>query len=96
MMITVRTFSMFYSVTQGRFIKRFFFLEICKSYQLTQKGILLEKDHCVGNSSNGFKRDWEKRKKLEDFRDLLLEEQVSKLFQQEEDFWVAMNNVLVN
>ena len=73
-----------------------FFWEICKSYQLISKWILLKKINCVVNSSNGFTRDWEKRKqKLEDFCDLVLEEQIRNIFQQE-NFWMAINYVVVN
>ena len=64
------------------------FLEICKSYKIVSKGLYVKKDHCIGNPSTAFWNSWHKEKLDYQLRlcDILIRENVRKLFQLEEDF----------
>ena len=64
------------------------FLEICKSYKIVPKGLYVKKDHCIGNPSTEFCSSWHKVKLDYQLRlcDILIRENVRKLFKLEEDF----------
>ena len=62
------------------------FLEICKSYKIVSKGLYVKKDHCIKNPSTVFCNSWHKGKLDYQLRlcDILIRENVRKLFQLEE------------
>ena len=64
------------------------FLEICKSYKIVPKGLYVKKDHCIANPSTEFCNNWHKEKLDYQLRscDMLIRENVRKLFKLEEDF----------
>ena len=66
------------------------FLEIFKSYKIVLKGLYVKKDHCIGNLSTEFCNSWHKEKL--DYQlwlcDILIRENVRKLFQLEDFGWV--------
>ena len=64
------------------------FLEICKSYKIVPKGLHVKKDYCIGNPSTEFCDNWWKEKLDYQLRlcDMLIQENVRKLFKLEDDF----------
>ena len=74
------------------------FLEIFKSYKIVPKGLYVKKDHCIGNPSTEFCNSWHKEKLDYQLRlcDILIRENVRKLFQLEEDFGRVIKKPKVN
>ena len=74
------------------------FLEIFKSYKIVPKGLYVKKDHCIGNPSTEFCNSWHKEKLDYQLRlcDILIRENVRKLFKLEEDFSQVIKKTKVN
>ena len=74
------------------------FLEICKSYEIVPKGLYVKKDHCIGNPWTEFCNRWHKEKLDYQLRlcDILIRENVRKLFKLEEDFGWIIKKTEVN
>ena len=74
------------------------FLEICKSYKIVPKGWYVKKDHCIGNPSTEFCNSWHKENLDYQLRlcDILIRENVRKLFKLEEDFGWVIKKTEVN
>ena len=63
------------------------FLEICKSYKIVPKGLYVKKDYCIGNPSTEFQLR---------LCDMLIQENVRKLFKLEDDFGQVIRITKVN
>ena len=74
------------------------FLEICKSYKIVPKGLYVKKDYCIGNPSMEFCNNWHKEKLNYQLRlcDMLIQENVRKLFKLEDDFGQVIRKTKVN
>ena len=74
------------------------FLEICKSYKIVPKGLCVKKDYYIGNRSMEFCDNW--WKEMFDYQlrlcDMLIQENVRKLFKLEDEFDQVIRKTKVN
>ena len=74
------------------------FLEICKSFQLMPKGLVVRKNFCVGGTSKEFQQKWGCNLKETEMKCqyLLLGEYCSKLFSLMDGFWLEISGKRVD
>ena len=74
------------------------FLRICKSYKIVPKGLHAKENYCIGNPSTEFCNNWRKEKLDYQLRlcDMLIQENIRKLFKLEDDFGQLIRKTQVN
>ena len=74
------------------------FLRICKSYKIVPKGLYAKENYCIGNPSTEFCNNWRKEKLDYQLRlcDMLIQENIRKLFKLEDDFGQLIRKTQVN
>ena len=74
------------------------FLEICKSCKIVPKGLHMKKNYSIGNPSTEFCYNWPKEKLDYQLQlcDMLIQENIRKLFKLEGDFGQVIKKTKVN